>query len=119
METRLSCEVLASSNDEAGNSVPPLETAQDAVGTLKTVVYFDHTALMSGGEIALLHLVQHLDTAAIAPSSSSAPTDRSIPNSPRPASRPISSSSMNASETPVKTASTCAICSNPAPPSPS
>lgn len=28
---------------------------------MKTVVYFDHTALMSGGEIALLHLLQHLD----------------------------------------------------------
>ncbi len=27
----------------------------------QTVVFFDHTALMSGGEIALLHLVQHLD----------------------------------------------------------
>jgi glycosyltransferase involved in cell wall biosynthesis len=25
------------------------------------IVFFDHTALMSGGEIALLHLIQHLD----------------------------------------------------------
>jgi len=29
---------------------------------MKTIVYFDHTALMSGGEIALLHLLRHIDT---------------------------------------------------------
>jgi hypothetical protein len=34
---------------------------------MKTVVYFDHTALMSGGESALLHLLQHLDTRRIRP----------------------------------------------------
>ncbi len=34
---------------------------------MKTVVYFDHTALMSGGEIALLHLLQHLDTRRFRP----------------------------------------------------
>lgn len=28
---------------------------------LRTVVFFDHTAMMSGGEIALLNLIQHLD----------------------------------------------------------
>ena len=27
----------------------------------RVIVFFDHTAMMSGGEIALLHLVQHID----------------------------------------------------------
>jgi glycosyltransferase involved in cell wall biosynthesis len=31
------------------------------------VLFFDHIASMSGGEIALLHLVQHLDRAAVEP----------------------------------------------------
>lgn len=31
------------------------------------VLFFDHTALMSGGEIALLHLVEHLDKSAMEP----------------------------------------------------
>ena len=34
---------------------------------MKTIVYFDHTALMSGGEIALLHLLRHIDTARFHP----------------------------------------------------
>lgn len=33
----------------------------DSARRLPTVLYFDHTALMSGGEIALLHLVKALD----------------------------------------------------------
>jgi len=34
---------------------------------MKTIVYFDHTALMSGGEIALLHLLRHIDTVRFHP----------------------------------------------------
>ncbi|HLK60951.1 MAG TPA: hypothetical protein VKU00_30585, partial [Chthonomonadaceae bacterium] len=32
-----------------------------------TILYFDHTASMSGGEIALLHLLQALDRARYVP----------------------------------------------------
>jgi glycosyltransferase involved in cell wall biosynthesis len=61
VEMRLSREVSNLQNDEAG-AAPQLAAARTAAGTLKTIVYFDHTALMSGGEIALLHLIRHLDT---------------------------------------------------------
>jgi glycosyltransferase involved in cell wall biosynthesis len=46
-----------------GESVPlQSDGAREASETLpRVIVFFDHTALMSGGEIALLHLVQHLD----------------------------------------------------------
>ena len=66
METRLSREVLAPNNDEVGAGTL-LETVRAEIGSLKTIVYFDHTALMSGGEIALLHLLRHLDTARYRP----------------------------------------------------
>ncbi len=46
-----------------GESVPlQSDGAREASETLpRVIVFFDHTAMMSGGEIALLHLVQHLD----------------------------------------------------------
>ena len=35
--------------------------------SLTTIVYFDHTAKLGGGEISLLNLVRHLDTARYLP----------------------------------------------------
>lgn len=40
------------------------ETSKDQP---RTVVFFDHTAMMSGGEIALLNLIQHLDRSRFLP----------------------------------------------------
>ncbi len=42
--------------DAKGDVVPP-----------HTVVFFDHTAMMSGGEIALLNLIQHIDRSRYTP----------------------------------------------------
>ena len=66
VELQLSCEVLASHNEETA-AAPPRSTVRPAVTLLKTIVYFDHTALMSGGEIALLHLIRHIDTGRYRP----------------------------------------------------
>jgi len=33
----------------------------------RTILFFDHTAQLGGGEIALLHLVQHLDKQLFTP----------------------------------------------------
>jgi glycosyltransferase involved in cell wall biosynthesis len=37
------------------------DTRTNSAGARHTILFFDHTAMMSGGEIALLHLVRHLD----------------------------------------------------------
>ena len=47
--------------------VSELPTERAGEASPLTVVCFDHTALMSGGEIALLHLLLHLDTACFHP----------------------------------------------------
>ena len=48
--------------DSGRTHIHPTESALEASDPRPlTIVYFDHTALMSGGEIALLHLIQHLD----------------------------------------------------------
>ncbi len=59
----------APSTDESTRNVAPHNVSRHDTGKLTphTIVYFDHTALMSGGEIALLHLVQHLDRSRFTP----------------------------------------------------
>jgi len=41
----------------------PLPTSTEPAAAPRTVVYFDHTATMGGGEIALLNLIRHTDHA--------------------------------------------------------
>ncbi len=60
MVTQLAYEALSTHKEET--DATRHATTHAPAASAKTVVYFDHTALMSGGEIALLHLLQHLDT---------------------------------------------------------
>ena len=55
--------VTQSIRGAADETVSRQATGQQEASELRphTVVYFDHTAMMSGGEIALLNLIQHLD----------------------------------------------------------
>ena len=82
MTTQKFVNTEGASNVAVSNHEPPPDEAADARGTggvptppasqeggrpVRRILYIDHTARMSGGEIALLHLVQYLDRSRYEP----------------------------------------------------